>query len=102
MAKKPGAGGGGSVTITDSNVSTSGGDIVGRDKVQHISAKHIDDVFGPIGKAIDGAAPEQKAAAEEKLRALKDEVGKGKGADDSVLAKLVEELVGLAPSAVAA
>jgi hypothetical protein len=55
-----------------------------------------------IGKAIEGAAPEHKAAAEEKLRALNDEVSKGKSADDSVLAKLVEGLVGLAPGAVAA
>jgi hypothetical protein len=94
--------GDGGITISGSNVSTNGGDIVGRDKIQYISSKRIDDLFAPIGKAIEGGAPDLKAAAEEKLRALKDEVGKGKGADDSVLAKLVEGLAGFAPSAVAA
>jgi hypothetical protein len=104
MPKKAGTSGSGSgsVTISRSNVSMTGGDIVGRDKVQYVSSKYIDDIFAPVGKAIEGAAPEQKAAAAEKLRALKDHPGKGKGADDSVLAKLVEGLVGLAPGAVAA
>jgi hypothetical protein len=85
--------GGGGVTITGSDVNTGGGDIVGRDKIQH--------VFGPIGKVIETAGPSEKAAAEEKFRALKEEVSKGKHADDSVVAKLVEGLVGLVPGAVA-
>jgi hypothetical protein len=93
--------GGGGVAITGSNVNTAGGDIVGRDKIQHVSSHQIDDVFGPVGKVIEAAEPLEKAAAEEKLRALKDEVAKGKHADDSVLAKLVEGLVGLVPAAVA-
>jgi hypothetical protein len=45
---------GGGVTITGSNVSTGGGDIVGRDKIEHLSPQ-IDDVFGPIGKVIETA-----------------------------------------------
>jgi hypothetical protein len=93
---------GGGVTITSSNVSTAGGDIVGRDKIQYLSSHQIDEVFGPIRKIIETAGPQEKVAAEEKLRALKDEVGKGKNADDSILAKLVEGLVELVPSAVAA
>jgi hypothetical protein len=50
---------------------------------------------------IETAGPSEKAAAEAKFRALKDEVAKGKHADDSVVAKLVEGLVGLVPGAVA-
>jgi hypothetical protein len=94
--------GGGGVKFTHSNVNTGGGDIVGRDKIQYISSRHIDDVFAPVASSIGAVAPEQRAAAEEKLRALKEEASKGKAAEDTVLAKLVEGLVGLAPGAVAA
>jgi hypothetical protein len=73
MAKNAGTGGG--VTITGSTVSTSGGDIVGRDKTQYISRRQIDEILDPVGKAIEAITPEQKAAAAEKLRALKDEIG---------------------------
>jgi hypothetical protein len=93
--------GGGGIAITGSNVNTAGGDIVGRDKIQHVSSHQIDDVFAPIGKVIETAGPSEKAAAKEKFRALKDEVAKGKHADDSAVAKLVEGLVGLVPGAVA-
>ena len=93
--------GGGGVTITGSDVNTGGGDIIGRDKVQHLSSHQMDDVFGLIGKVIETAGPSEKAAAEANFRALKDEVAKGKHADDSVVAKLVEGLVGLVPAAVA-
>jgi hypothetical protein len=60
--------GGGGVTITGSNVNTAGGDIVGRDKIQHVSSHQMDDVFGPIGKVIETAGPSEKAAAEENFR----------------------------------
>jgi hypothetical protein len=92
---------GGGVTITGSNVNTAGGNIVGRDKIQRVSPHQMDDLFGPIGKVIETAGPLEKAAAEEKFRALKDEVAKGNHADDLGVAKLVEGLVGLVPGAVA-
>jgi hypothetical protein len=93
--------GGGGITITGGNVNTAGGDIVGRDKIQRVSSHQMDDLFGPIGKVIETAGPSEKVAAEEQFRALKDEVAKGTHADDSVVAKLVEGLVGLVPGAVA-
>jgi hypothetical protein len=93
---------GGGVSITGSNLNMGGGSIVGRDMIQHLSPHQIDDVFGPIGKAIETAGTLEKIAAEEKLRALKDEVAKGKHADDSVIAKLVEGLIELVPGGVAA
>lgn len=98
MVTKPVVGSG--VKITGGTVNTGGGDIVGGDKVQFISGKNIAGVFDPVARAIEGA--EHHAAAEEKLRALKDEAAKGKNADDSVIAKLVEGLIGFAPGAVAA
>jgi hypothetical protein len=47
--------GGGGITITGGNVNTAGGDIVGRDKIQHVSSHQMDDLFGPIGKVIETA-----------------------------------------------
>jgi hypothetical protein len=48
----------------------------------------IQDVFGPIGKVIETAALAEQVAAEEKLRALKNEVAKGKQADNSVFCQV--------------
>lgn len=64
--------------------------------------KQLDNIFGPIEQAIKAAAPSQSAPAAEKLRALKQEAAKGANADDSVIAKLVEGLIELVPSALAA
>jgi hypothetical protein len=92
----------GGVTITGSNVNTAGGDIVGRDKIQHLSSHQIDDVFAPIRTVIATVPTPDRTAAEEKLRSLKNEIGKGTQANDSVIAKLVDGLVGLVPGAVSA
>jgi hypothetical protein len=54
-----------------------------------------------LGRSSKLLGRREKAAAEENFRALKVEVAKGKHADDSVVAKLVEGLVGLVPGAVA-
>jgi hypothetical protein len=92
--------GSGNVTISGGTVNTGGGDIVGRDKIQYISSSQIDAIFDPVAKAVNEVALEQRPAAEKALQALKDEVGKGKQEDDSVLAKLIEGLVGLVPAAI--
>jgi hypothetical protein len=92
----------GGVTITGSNVNTAGGDIVGRDKIQHLSSHQIDDVFAPIRNVIKAVPTPDRTAADEKLRSLKDEIGKGTQANDSMIAKLVDGLVALVPSAVSA
>jgi hypothetical protein len=80
-------------------VGSVGGDIVGRDKiVQTYSPVAIESAFRPIDDALRGAP--QDAAA--KLAALKSEAAKGKNADDGVVAKLVDGLVGLVPGAASA
>jgi acetyl-CoA carboxylase beta subunit len=94
--------GGGGVTIADSAVNTGGGDIVGRDKVQYASVLLNEGIFQPIAQAIEAADPTRRAAATEKLKALKEETAKGENADDTIIAKLVEGLVGLVPSALSA
>jgi hypothetical protein len=94
--KAPGRSGG--VNITGGNV-TAGGDIVGRDKIvgTQISSTQLDPIFAPLLNAVR-TTPE----AAQKVEALKSEVAKGKNADDGVMAKLVEGIVGLVPAAVSA
>ena len=77
------------------------GDKVGRDKnVQ--SQTNLQELFTPIADVIEASTPDRRAAANQKLDALKKETAKGKDANDSVIAKLLEDIVGLAPSAVQA
>ena len=58
--------------------------------VQTLNPMMIDAAFRPLDDALKGAPPE----AVTKLAALKSEAGKGKEADDGVVAKLLDGLVG--------
>ena len=72
-------------------IGNVGGDIVGGDKiVQTLNPLTIDPAFRPVDDALKAAPPEALA----KLAALKSEAGKGKEADDGVVAKLLDGLVG--------
>jgi hypothetical protein len=98
MGEKTDEGRSGGVHIAGT-VGSVGGDIVGRDKVVgSSSADAIDGGLRPLIEAI-GAAP---AAAGTKLAALKEEVAKGKDANEGVIARLVDGLVGLVPGAASA
>jgi hypothetical protein len=67
------------------------------------SAADLQDALRPLAEAIKTAPSEKRAEAEEKLAVLKHELGKGKGGDrDATIAKLVDGLVGLVPSAASA
>ena len=89
--------------ISGGNV-TVGGDIVGGDKMvgTEISSVRLEPIFAPLVEAVRGAPPEKQQEAAQKVEALKSEAAKGKGADDGVMAKLVEGIVALAPKAVSA
>ena len=79
------------------------GDIVGRDKITGApSAAELDRALQPLIKAVGTAPADVRPEAEAKLVELKQEVAKGKDADDGVIAKLVDGLVGLVPGAVTA
>jgi hypothetical protein len=93
----------GGVNISSGSV-TVGGDIVGRDKIvgTEISSVQLDQIFGPLTEAVRGAAPAVQREAAQKVAELKKEAAKGKSATDSVMAKLVEGIVGLVPGAVSA
>jgi hypothetical protein len=102
MAKTTGKGQSGGVNI-GGTVGPVGGDIVGRDK--HIGiplAAELDVALRPLLEAIEAAPTETRAEAEAKVTALKREVVKGKDANDGVIGKLVDGLVGLVPGAATA
>jgi hypothetical protein len=90
----------GGVNISGGQVA-AGGDIVGRDKIV-FSRAQIEEIFRPLEEAIRAAPPEKQQEAVQKVEALKSEAAKGNGADDGVLAKLVDGIVGLVPAAVGA
>jgi hypothetical protein len=93
----------GGVNISGGSV-TVGGDIVGRDKIvgTQISRIELDQTFRPVEEAIRTAPAANQPEAMQKLEELKSEAAKGKGAKDAVVAKLVDGLAGLIPSAVGA
>jgi hypothetical protein len=104
MSKQPQSGG---VNISG-RIGSVRGSIVGRDMfVSVTSAAAIDDAFGPVLDAIKAAPPQVRPEAETKLKAVKQEAAKqeaakGKDRDDRVMAKLLDELIGLIPAAASA
>lgn len=98
MNDDPKAGQSGGVNISGGTVNV-GGDIVGGSKIQYqgIGKEQLEELFKPAAQAVA-----QHPEAQQKLEELKTEVSKGKKADDSVMAKLVDGIVGLAPGAVSA
>jgi hypothetical protein len=93
----------GGVNISGSGI-TIGGDVTGRDKIAGNEFSHVrlDQIFMPLENVVRAASAETQAEATAKLEALKKEAGKGKNADDTVMAKLVDGIVGLVPGAVSA
>jgi hypothetical protein len=103
MGTNKGEGQSGGVNISG-RVGSVGGDIVGRDKITDSpSIAVLDQALRPLAEAIGAAPPAARAEAEAKLAALKQEAAKGEdGADDSVIAKLVDGLIQLVPAAAGA
>jgi hypothetical protein len=80
-----------------------GGDKVGGDKITVRSSRaELDDALRPLVEAVKTAPAEKQAEANAKVAALKEEAAKGKDANDGVIAKLVDGLVGLVPGAASA
>jgi hypothetical protein len=102
MGKMKSEGQSGGVNIPG-RVGDVGGDIIGRDKITGVpSAAELDKALQPLIKAIGAAPADVRPSAETKLGELKQEAAKGKDADDGVIAKLVDGLVGLVPGAASA
>jgi hypothetical protein len=102
MNERTGAGQSGGVNVSGT-IGSVGGDIVGRDKIVGVpSAAALDETLRPVKEAIKAAPPEVQQEAEAKLAELKQEAAKGKDANDGVMARLVDGLVGLVPAAASA
>jgi hypothetical protein len=82
--------------------SVVGGDNVGGDKITNISSIALDRALCALSDVIDQLDTEKRLEAQAKLAELKNEVSKGKAADDGAIAKLVDGLVGLVPAAATA
>jgi hypothetical protein len=94
MGEKANDGQGGGVNISGSVGS------VGRDKITGApSTAALEDTLRPLAEAVRSASVEKQPEARAKLAALKQEAAKGNGADDGVLAKLVDGFVDLVPAA---
>jgi hypothetical protein len=84
-------------------VGSVGGDIVGGNKSTGVpSPAALDDALNPLSQAIGSAPADARAEAQAKLDALQHQAAKSEGANDRVMAKLVEGLVGLVPAATSA
>jgi hypothetical protein len=103
MAEKPAGNRSGGVNIHGGTVNTGGGSIVGRDMITNQgSARELQEALRPIADVIGSASAEKRVEALAKLEEIKQEAAKGEQGDDSVLAKLVDGLVGLVPAAASA
>jgi hypothetical protein len=103
----------GGVHISGHSVEVSG-HVVGRDQVihgdslhvsnvmTHLSGNELNEIFGPLLNALHDAPPDKQKDARQKAEVLRLEVAKGEKAEDTVVAKLVDSLVKLVPSAVSA
>ena len=79
------------------------GDVVGGDKVTSaLLPADVDAVFATIAAYVANCPTDQRRVASTKLIELKSEISKGDRATDSVVARLVEGLVGLVPMAASA
>lgn len=88
-------------------INTGGGNVVGGSitittTTTYYLPTEIHNALQPVADAIRAAPPEKQAEAAAKLEDLKKEVTKGKQANDGTMATLLQQLVGLVPSAVSA
>ena len=73
----------------------------GRDII-NIGGDEINQLFLPLMEFVHSAPPEKQAEAEQKVEELKEEIAKGEQADDSRLAKIIDELASMLPGAISA
>lgn len=87
--------------------NTVQGDVVGRDKFDFseqtgLTGESLNQLFLPLMQILEAIPAESRGEAREKVQNLKEEVAKGKGAEDSRIAGLLDGLVELVPGAVGA
>jgi hypothetical protein len=91
-------------TISIRDMSGDGG-VIGRGQAtvnKGIGGSDLAALFAPLLQAAQSVSSEKREQAVQEMARLQAEVAKGKGADDHMVAGLIESLVGLAPAAVSA
>lgn len=84
------------------NGNVAGGNLYDYSVESGFTGEALNQLFLPLMQALPSVPPEKKPEAEEKIQALKDEVAKGKDAEDSRIGKLLDSIVDLVPGAVSA
>ena len=74
--------------------------VVHGDQVMGDKITVLDTLFAPLTDLTSDLPPDKRELAEQKVQELKQEAAKGKAADDSRLAKLIDGVVALVPAAV--
>lgn len=88
-------------TVIHGQVSTGGGDFIGRDKITHgMSAVDLTQLFAPLRAAVQHAPADKQVAAVQQVEALQAEVAKGDKASDTAMATIIKGLVALVPTAI--
>lgn len=67
-----------------------------------VSTADLNKAFAPMDQSLRDVPPEKQAEAAQKIDAIKEEAAKGSKANDSRMAKLLDELVSLVPGMVTA
>lgn len=89
---------GGNLVNVGGNV---GGDVTGGNKTV-TSVQNVREALAPVAMAVESAPPEKRDQAKAELAKLEAEAAKGDKADDTVMAKIIDGLVGLVPTAASA
>lgn len=106
--KEEGRSGGINFTGGDTRIQgdVAGGDlnknVYGNVTYGAIPAEKLEALLKPLIELVDSTAEPAKSEATTNVNELKEELGKGADADDGTLAKLVDGLIRLVPTAVAA
>jgi hypothetical protein len=101
MGEKPSQGQSGGVNISGT-VGSVAGNIVGRDMIGGPSVAALSETFPPLIELIAAAPSDKRPEAEAKLAQLQQEAANGKDANDGAIAKIIDRLVDLVPTAASA
>lgn len=85
----------------DKSSMTIGGDFVGRDKISRSLPVDISALLQPIIHGVAASSSSVHAEAMQQIDSLKVELAKGRRANDGRVAKILDDLAGLVPGAVA-
>jgi hypothetical protein len=93
----------GGINISGGEVNArdmAGHDLTGTNTQQGMTEQTVQELISKLFQSVQAAPPENRAEAEAKVKTLQAEMEKGSKADDSIMAKLIDGIVGLVPEAV--